>query len=106
MLIHWAATYILILPTYHKQQQLLPYGSSEGTHHLAVLSDGEPFKSQCSDGQGLVVDGCQPSAMGDGIVPNLNGFFSAAFIRMYSLKRKKTWRTSLTALVNTCILKL
>ena len=43
------------LPTYHKQQQLLPYRNSEGTWHLTVISGGEPFESRCYNGQGLVV---------------------------------------------------
>ena len=44
MLVHWTATYFFSFPllTYHKQQQqqLLPYGNSEGTSHLIVLSGG------------------------------------------------------------------
>ena len=47
VLVHWPAKYFSFpLPTNHKQQQqLLPYGNSEGTRHLIVLSGGEPFKS-------------------------------------------------------------
>ena len=44
------------LPTYHKQQQLLPYSDSEGTRRLIVLSGGKPFDSRCYNGQGLVVN--------------------------------------------------
>ena len=45
MLVHWAPTYFFScpLPSYHKQQQFLPYGNSEGTRHLIVLSGREPF---------------------------------------------------------------
>ena len=48
MLVHWATS--ISSP----QQQLLPYGNTEGTHHLIVLSGGEPFESWCYDVQGLV----------------------------------------------------
>ena len=40
ILVNLAATYFSSFPlTYHKWQQLLSYGNSEGTHHLIVLTD-------------------------------------------------------------------
>ena len=71
VMLHSAATYVFSypLPTYHKQQPLLPYGNSEGTRYLIVLSGGEPFKSQCYEGQGLVV----PVQLASSIGPTLKG---------------------------------
>ena len=57
MLAHWGGTYFFSfpLPTYRKQQQQLsPYGNSEGTCHLIVLSGGKRFESWCNDGLGSV----------------------------------------------------
>ena len=58
MLVLWAATRFFHFLS-RIAQQFLPYGNSEGPHHLIVLSSGELL---CSDGQGLVVHDCQPSA--------------------------------------------
>ena len=73
-LVPWAATYFCLfpLPIYHKQQKLLPYGNPKGTDLLTVLSGWEPFVSPCYDGQVLIVDGCQPSAMDSGIIHRTN----------------------------------
>lgn len=53
MFMHWASTYISS-PHISQTMTTLPYGNSEVTQQLIVLSGGEPFKSKCYDSQGLV----------------------------------------------------
>ena len=68
MLVRWAATWICSFP--------LHISHTTATVALRQLwGDTQPdcalwWGGFCYEGQGLAVDGCQPSAMDDGIVPN------------------------------------
>lgn len=49
-------------PTCYKQQQLLSYGISEGSHYFVVLSGGGLLNHNVTMVQCSAVDACQPSA--------------------------------------------